>query len=325
MIKRLLAVGGVFFIVGAVIVAGFYVRVSKPILVEKKDVHLVKGMRLKEIAAVLAQERVLEEPLLFMIYATLRGEASGLQAGDYRFEGITSIPVIVERLAHGDVLLFSARILEGWTVRDIAKYMAVQPFVDDPHFEEEFIRLCKTEMTPSCEGYLFPDTYKVGSRVSANDFFHLQTHQFFEVYTSVVESKAQAMGWELKRVVTLASIIEKETGNPEERAIISSVFHNRLKKGMLLQSDPTIIYGLKNFSGNIRKSDITNKHPYNTYVHAGLPPGPICNPGIASLLAAVTPAQTDYLYFVSKNDGTHQFSKTAAEHIKAVEQYQHKL
>ena len=325
MLKRFLAVGAVIVAVGAVVSAGLYVRISRPIFVEKKEVHLEKGMRLKGIAQLLAGEGVLEEPLLFMLYATLRGEASSLQAGDYRFEGTLSIPAIVERLVRGDVLLFSARIVEGWTYHDIAKYMASQNFVEGPHFEETFSKLCETQIAPTCEGYLFPDTYKVSSRVSADDFFHLQVHKFFEVYTAAVESKAKAIGWDMKSVVTLASLIEKETGAPEERAIISSVFHNRLQKGMLLQSDPTIIYGLKNFSGNIHKEDITNPHPYNTYVHAGLPPGPICSPGLASLLAAVEPAKTDYLYFVSKNDGTHYFSSTAAEHQKAVNQYQHKL
>ena len=124
------------------------------------------------------------------------------------------------------------------------------------------------------------------------------------------------------QVMTLASIIEKETGKEEERALISSVFQNRLAKGMPLQTDPTVIYGLRNFDGNLRKHDLLNPHPYNTYIHKGLPPGPIASVGRAAIQAALYPAQTDYLYFVSRNDGSHQFSSTLSEHVKAVMEYQ---
>nr|HPM41451.1 endolytic transglycosylase MltG [bacterium] len=123
-------------------------------------------------------------------------------------------------------------------------------------------------------------------------------------------------------LLALASVVEKETGDGGERPLVASVFFNRLRTGMPLQSDPTIIYGLKDYDGNIRRSDISNPHPYNTYVHAGLPPGPICNPGRASISAVFNPAQSDYLYFVSRKDGTHEFSRTLSEHNRAVGRYQ---
>ncbi|MDZ4225007.1 MAG: endolytic transglycosylase MltG, partial [bacterium] len=145
---------------------------------------------------------------------------------------------------------------------------------------------------------------------------------FDKNYQKALEGLPSLPAYSQHQIVTLASIIEKETGIDAERPIIASVFYNRMAKGMALQSDPTIIYGLKNFTGDIKKTDIRNPHPYNTYVHAGLPPGPICNPGLASIKAALHPAKTDYFYFVSKGDGTHHFSATAKEHIEAVKFYQ---
>jgi UPF0755 protein len=173
---------------------------------------------------------------------------------------------------------------------------------------------------PSLEGYLFPDTYFVSRDMAPRQIIDLMVKRFWEVYHDLVEHRQVEMP--LRDVVTLASIVEKETGLPEERPVIASVFLNRLKRKMRLESDPTVIYGIKDFDGNLKKKDLDLPGPYNTYCHFGLPPGPIANPGRESLRAVLTPAETEYLYFVSKNDGSHHFSATLSEHNRAVARYQ---
>ena len=157
---------------------------------------------------------------------------------------------------------------------------------------------------------------------TAADLLRQAVGRFNAVFTDAWRQRGKGMGFTEQQVVTLASIVEKETGKADERPLIASVFLNRLKRGMLLQSDPTTIYGLERFDGNLRKQDLSDPHPYNTYVHAGLPPGPIASPGKESLQAALFPAETDYLYFVSRNDGSHVFSRNLAEHTRAVMEFQ---
>ncbi len=174
----------------------------------------------------------------------------------------------------------------------------------------------------SLEGYLFPDTYQFAKRTPPHEIVRRMVTQFQTVYDESFRKRAAQLGMTLREVVTLASIIEKETGNASERGLISAVFHNRLKKKMRLQSDPTVIFALTDFNGNLTKKDLSAPSPYNTYRFIGLPPGPIANPGKESLYAALYPANVDYLYFVSKNDGTHFFSKNLREHNGAVNKYQ---
>jgi UPF0755 protein len=175
------------------------------------------------------------------------------------------------------------------------------------------------------EGFLFPETYFLGKNDDTSTVLITMMHEFKKRYTSAFQQRASELGWSTIQVVTLASLIEKETGKKEERPLISGVFHNRMNKAMLLQCDPTVIYALllrAEYKGYITKADLRLESPYNTYVTAGLPPGPICNPGEASIRAALYPEQTDKLYFVSRNDGSHYFSATLAEHNRAVQQYQ---
>jgi UPF0755 protein len=174
---------------------------------------------------------------------------------------------------------------------------------------------------PSLEGYLFPDTYHFSRGTPTLAILDTMVKRFKQAVTPLME-QSQGTGMKFDDVVTLASIVEKETGRPEERPLIASVFLNRLRLGMRLDSDPTVIYGMENFDGDLKKKDLMEKTPYNTYVIQGLTPGPIANPGLESIKAVIDPARTDYLYFVSKNDGSHQFSKTLAEHNRAVEIYQ---
>ena len=172
------------------------------------------------------------------------------------------------------------------------------------------------------EGYLFPETYFFQKQASAEKIIRAMIGRFKSVFTKEWKNRAQELGFSVHEIVTLASIIEKETGVAKERSIISSVFHNRLEKGIRLASDPTVIYGIENFDGNLTRQDLRTRTPYNTYTNYGLPPGPIANPGKAALEAALYPADTPYLYFVAKPDNTHHFSTTLAEHNRAVRKYQ---
>jgi UPF0755 protein len=176
------------------------------------------------------------------------------------------------------------------------------------------------------EGYLYPETYLVPRKMTEQEIIHKMVHRFQEIYTPALAARATELGLTMQQVVILASIIEKETGAPEERALVSSVFHNRLKKHMRLQSDPTVIYGqmyvLHDYHGKIHNKSLVTRTPYNTYVISGLPPGPISNPGKDAIVAALYPASTQFLYFVSHNDGTHQFSQNYSDQQKAVEKYQ---
>jgi UPF0755 protein len=172
------------------------------------------------------------------------------------------------------------------------------------------------------EGYLYPDTYRFARPTTAKDVMRAMVDQLGQVLTQEWQVRAKDIHMTIHEVLTLASVIEKETGSGDERPHISSVFHNRLRKKIPLQSDPTVIYGLPNFDGNLHKKDLSHPSPYNTYRWAGLPPGPIASPGAESIRAALYPAPSAYLYFVSKNDGTHEFSTNLIEHNKAVEKYQ---
>ena len=174
----------------------------------------------------------------------------------------------------------------------------------------------------SLEGYLFPETYRLARGLSAREVVTTLVHQFHEAWEEIAP-QAEANGMSMREIVILASIIEKETGTAEERPRIASVFLNRLRRGMRLESDPTVIYGIPDFDGNLRRRDLENRgNPYNTYRIRGLPPGPIANPGADALRAVLHPEDTDYLYFVSRNDGTHWFSTTYSEHVNAVNRYQ---
>ncbi|MFW5640749.1 MAG: endolytic transglycosylase MltG, partial [Thermodesulfobacteriota bacterium] len=187
--------------------------------------------------------------------------------------------------------------------------------------DAEFVRKQGIE-AETLEGYLFPDTYHFPKGVTAETLIQTMLDHFYSVFSGDWKERAEALDLSIHEVVTLASIIEKETGVPEERPLIASVFHNRLKRKMRLQSDPTVIYGAENYEGDLTRQHLDTATPYNTYRTAGLPPGPIANPGEASLRATLFPAESNYLYFVSRGDSTHQFSTNLADHNRAVRKYQ---
>lgn len=290
-----------------------------------------KGASFQTISHALAQQGIIRHPRLFRIYAQLKRQAHAIKAGDYLFEKEVTPEEVLQRLYEGLVYAVKIRLIEGWTAAQIADAAAAIPENSArPGFKTEWLRLLRDPafiaslglQAHSLEGYLFPDTYDFSPYAAPADYLKTFVGEFQKRYAQALVGLKTLPPLSQHQIVTLASIIEKEAGAAEERPIVASVFYNRLKKGMPLQSDPTTIYGLKNFNGNITKKDLSNPHAYNTYIHKGLPPGPICSPGMGSLKAALFPAKTDYLFFVSRRDGTHQFSRTVGEHIEAVRKYQ---
>ena len=290
------------------------------------------GMSAKQIGRALARHGSIQTPNVFALWVRLNRWDQSLHFGYYQFEKGLTLEQIIAKIRRGDVLKFPFRVIEGWNLTQLADFLRTQTFIPSPTLADDFLRLAHdpdfmarlgfTDI-PSLEGYIPANTYFVMKPKNAEDFIRQLLAVLPQFWTEAEETRAAAIGMSRNQVLTLASIIEKETAKADERPLVSSVFHNRLKKGMLLQTDPTIIYGLKNYDANIRKSDILNPHPYNTYVHAGLPPGPISAVGKEAIHAALYPAQSDYFYFVATGvDGAHIFSKTLDDHNASVNKYQ---
>ena len=318
-------------VIGAGVFAAYY-YLHKPLIHPSLDMTIEPGTSVEKISGELEAGGVIKCASCFRIYLGLMGYAPRLRAGDYRFESGLTPDLVTKMLLKGDFRTYKITIVEGWTVKQIADYLKTLPFVVNEDLVPDFLRLTEDKTfiksqdigwdIPVLEGYLLPETYKVYKLSDPGKLITTMTGHFKELFREEMLKKSGTLGISPEEIMTLASIIEKETGVESERPLVASVFYNRLKKGMLLQSDPTIIYGLKDYNGNIRKSDILNPHKYNTYVHPGLPPHPICNPGKASIKAALNPAKTDYLFFVSKNDGTHIFTTNLQDHNRAVLKYQ---
>ena len=289
-------------------------------------VSVAPGESFGMLSARLEKAGVITSDIRFKIIARLSGDDKRLRAGEYALSTAMTPMEIIDILASGKVLLHRLTIPEGYTIDQVATEVEKAGLAS----AEEFSRLARdpslvSELQldgPSLEGYLFPDTYHFPREVSARGIITTMVNAYQSLVTDEWRNRAHELDLSMHEIVTLASIIEKETGDPSERPIIASVFHNRLKKRMRLESDPTVIYGIESFDGNITRRHLSSATPYNTYVIRGLPPGPIANPGRAALEAALYPAETDYLFFVSKKDGTHYFSKTIAEHTEAVRKYQ---
>ncbi len=283
-----------------------------------------KGSGLRTIAAQLEERRLIKGKHLFMLWAYLKGGARDIKAGEYSFNRSMAPVKILQMLTSGAVKTYSFTIPEGLTAEQIAVLLERRNLVNKRDFvalvhDKDLVSSYDVDVA-SLEGYLYPDTYVITRDMGPRDVIDLMVDRFWEVFNSLVRGQQLAMP--VKDIVTLASIVEKETGLAEERPVIASVFLNRLRMRMRLESDPTVIYGIEDFSGDLTRKDLRASSLYNTYLHHGLPPGPIANPGREALKAVIDPAETDYLYFVSKNDGSHHFSSTLKEHNRAVYQYQ---
>lgn len=293
-------------------------------------VHIPRGAGVREIASLLEGQGLVPGDFRFLLLARLTGSAGKLQAGEFRIPyGLTPLEIL-QLLEEGTQVMHRITIPEGKTVRQVADILAARGWVEREHFlalsrDRKFIASLGLDAA-SLEGYLFPDTYTLVRGIDdAPTILRRMVVRFQEVWQDILASPVpvdpQSRTLSRHEVVTLASIVEKETAEPTERPLIARVFLNRLQRNMRLQADPTVTYGLDNVRGPITRADLRRKTPYNTYVIPGLPPGPICNPGRAALEAVLHPADGDVLYFVSRNDGTHQFSRTLKEHNRAVRAY----
>jgi UPF0755 protein len=289
-------------------------------------VFIPKGSNFPEIEKILAEKGALRYPLAFRILVIGTMTGTKLQHGEYALPAPPSAIELWRKLVGGDVAKYQVTIPGGSTLFDIAETLGILELANPAAFLTAATSPSLTSRMgipgSTLEGYLFPDTYIMVKDMSSEEILGIMVRQFRRKFTPEMESKAAEDGFTLNQIVTIASIIEKETGLDQEKPLVSAVIRKRLSLKMPLQMDPTVIYGLKKFGGNLTKKDLRTPNPYNTYRNQGLPPGPICNPGLSSLIAAGEPAETDYLYFVSRNDGSHQFSRTLKEHNQAVAIYQ---
>ncbi len=298
---------------------------------DKKIIFEVRPGPFIVVARELKTQGLISNIFLLRAYAKLTSQAESVQVGEYMLDYQMTPRKILTILSSGESIEYSVTFKEGINLYDIANILEEKKLVDKKRFVElchdkSFIRELLGEERYSLEGYLFPDTYKFNKQMGAREIIRGLVRQFHK-NIKLVLSANNKLSMELHDFVILASIIEKETSGEGERGLVSSVFHNRLKKKMRLSADPTIIYGILDKTGvhisNIRKKHINDRNNiYNTYRRGGLPFGPISNPGRESLSAALNPSDSNYLYFVSRNDGTHVFSKTLKEHNAAVRKFQ---
>lgn len=285
---------------------------------------------LNKISENLYKQNLISNDKHFTLYVKLRKLSEKLKVGEYELSKDMKPNEILDILVSGKSLIRQFTIPEGHNIFDIALVFKKLNLSSQADFmklvnDTDFIYELTGEKLKSLEGYLFPETYSYTKYTSVKEII-TQMYKSFQKAYSQIKKESPFKDWPRHQVVTLASIIEKETGATEERAIISSVFHNRLNKNMMLQTDPTVIYGKALRSGvienKINREDLQTATEFNTYTMKGLPPGPIANPGFGALQAAVSPAETEYLFFVSQNDGTHKFSKTYEQHNQAVKKFQ---
>lgn len=290
------------------------------------EVRVEQGDSLATVIRKLREQRIISNGLFFSLWARFSGAEKKLHPGLYRFEAGVPPREVLDRLVNGKGIFQTVTIPEGLTVKEIATLLDRMRIADRQRFLVEAANpnLLATLglLDKGIEGYLFPSTYYFTPATPEKDIIILMAEQFRKASQPLLEQRGDSNHLTPHQVLTLASIIEKETGVEMERPLVSAVFHNRLKRQMPLQSDPTVIYGLKDFNGNLTRKDLADANPYNTYRILALPPGPICNPSVSSIRAALYPADVPYLYFVSKNDGTHLFSDTVEAHNQAVKTYQ---
>lgn len=284
------------------------------------------GSSLILIANELAAKKIIRSPLSLRLLARLQDQEAAIQAGQYSFILAASPSEVLERLVAGDVDQTSVTIPEGFNLQQIADRLdemgvadrtAILSAANNPDVLKKLGIAAQ-----SLEGYLFPETYRFAPGISEFELLRMMVAESNRQLERLRKDLKDDPPLGKHQLLTLASIIQQETGREEEMPLISAVFHNRLQRKMLLQTDPTVIYGIDNFNGNLTRKDLQRPSPYNTYLNRGLPPGPIASPGYKALLAASRPADSHYLYFVARGDGSHQFSNTLKDHNLAVRKYQ---
>jgi len=312
------------------LIADVYTFTRTPASSDPKEVviEVSPGMSLAALSNVLQEREVIRSAVKFGWLVRLKGAARRIKAGEYQLSSGLRPGEVLDKIVRGEVLLHQITFPEGYTIKQMAEVLGSRDLASADRFittasNPAFARTFNIP-APTLEGYLFPDTYQFARDLPAENILGSLVKRFKQHYGPTQAEKAERLGFTRHQVVILASVVEKETAVTEERPLIAGVFLNRLRKGIRLQSDPTVIYGLKTFTGNLTRVHLETDTPYNTYTRPGLPAGPICNPGAASIQAVLNPASTPYLYFVAKKDGTHHFSTTLVEHNAAVLRYQKK-
>ena len=313
------------------VAAVLYQRTSEPFkgYEGERFVSIEPGSATRTIGRQLIESGVLRDDATFRAALWRSGHARALQAGEYRFDRPMTPIDVIEKIARGDVYYRRVTFREGLDIREMARIYEDQGVGKADAFAKAARDASAIhDIDPSAgnlEGYLFPETYSMPRNSTADRLVQLMVGRFKQLFTPEMREAAKALGMSPRQAVTLASLVEKETAVPAERPIVAAVYLNRLKIGMPMQADPTVIYALqqaRRYDGNLRRDDLSFDSPYNTYRYPGLPPGPIASPGLASLKASVAPAEVDFLYFVSRNDGSHVFARTLDEHNENVRKFQ---
>lgn len=293
-------------------------------LLEPYAYTIKSGANLKSVATELGKLKVIRKPFYFVWSAKLQGKANKIQAGEYQLDPGITPQQFLDKIVKGEVLQYDLTLVEGWNIWQVIQAINSHPNIKHTLKGLDHKQVAKKLGVDHLEGRLFPDTYHFPGGMTDVEFYKKAMKLMDERLAKEWQSRAPDLPYKNSyEALIMASIVEKETGKKGERDAIAGVFVRRLKKRMLLQTDPTIIYGfLPNFDGNIRKKDIKNPHPYNTYVHRGLPPTPIAMPGAEAIYAALHPKDGKALYFVARGDGSHVFSDTLQQHNQAVYKYQ---
>lgn len=303
---------------------------SRPSLTQERTLEIDRGLGLRQIGSRLVQEKIIKHPSLIVPLFYLYYSPRHLKAGEYQIEPGESLKSILIKMIFGRVKLHQITIPEGLTALEVASLLSSLGKNDESFVEALSNTQIIADLDPEAkdlEGYLFPETYFFPKGINPLEAYKVMTDEFRKNFSPAWQARAREIGFTLREIVTLASLIEKETGLNEEKPLVSAVFHNRLKRGLKLDCDPTVLYALE--KAGIKKKELLEKDlkfpsPYNTYLNPGLPPGPICNPGRESLQAALFPARVNFLYFVSRGDGSHYFSSNYQEHLRAVSVYRKK-
>ena len=293
---------------------------------ERVEINIPKGVSLSQIGNILKEESIISNKRTFTMAVKSLGHEKNIPAGTYVLHNALNNRAIINQLVYGVPSLKSITVLEGWTIYQIANELEKELNIS----KKTFLRLCNDQRViklfnlegNSLEGYLFPDTYTFAEGVDPYLVLTRMVNEFINNITKSMEVQAQELNMSLLEVITLASIIEGEAIYDSERAIISAVYHNRLKRGIKLQADPTIQYIIDDGPRRLLNDDLKIESKYNTYLYKGLPPGPINNPGKESIIAALYPGVNEYLYFVARGDGYHTFSTNEKDHNKAKKKFQ---
>ena len=326
--RALLAVAALLVVGGLALRYGFEALLNRPgpPLAAPIRIDVVPGEPFRTTAAKLEAAGLVPSGRALALWARFAAADRQVQHGAYLFVEPLTPMALVEKMRSGEAMIIHVLLPEGATARDLALTLdhdglgpaaSFLALTRDPAFARSL-----GVPADGLEGYLFPDTYFFSPLDDAQKILGMFVGRFRQVFTPEMEAEARQAGFSVHQIVTLASVIEKETGREDERPLVSAVFRNRLRHGMPLQADPTVIYGIENFDGNLTRRDLETPTPYNTYTAPGLPLGPIANPGRASLLAALRPADVPYLYFVARDDGSHEFNSSLADHNRAVNRYQ---